>query len=37
MLRTAAPDFQADGVIVNGTDGNESIRVAGEAFGDSAS
>jgi hypothetical protein len=25
--------LQADAVIVNGTNGNESIRVAGEAFG----
>jgi hypothetical protein len=26
-------DFQGDAVIVNGTNGDESIRVAGEAFG----
>jgi Ca2+-binding RTX toxin-like protein len=33
MFRTGGADFQADAVIVNGTDGKESIRVAGEAFG----
>ena len=33
MFRTGGADFQADAVIVNGTNGNESIRVAGEAFG----
>jgi hypothetical protein len=33
MFRTGGVDFQADAVIVNGTNGNESIRVAGEAFG----
>jgi hypothetical protein len=30
-------DFQADAVIVRGTNGKESIRVAGEAFGASVS
>ena len=30
-------DFQADAVIVHGTNGKESIRVAGEAFGASVS
>src|SRR5262249_36647893 len=33
MFHTSGADFQADAVIVNGTNGNESIRVAGEAFG----
>ena len=33
MFRTGGADFPADAVIVNGTNGNESIRVAGEAFG----
>src|SRR5262245_780645 len=33
MYRTGGADFQADAIIVNGTNGNESIRVAGEAFG----
>jgi hypothetical protein len=33
MFRTGGADFQADAVIVNGTNGNGSIRVAGEAFG----
>jgi hypothetical protein len=33
MFRTGGADFQADAVIVNGTNGNASIRVAGEAFG----
>jgi hypothetical protein len=33
MSRTGEADFQADAVIVNGTSCNESIRVAGEAFG----
>ena len=37
MFRTGGADFQADAVIVNGTTGKESIRVAGEAFGGSAS
>jgi hypothetical protein len=33
MFRTGGADIQANAVIVNGTNGNESIRVAGEAFG----
>jgi Ca2+-binding RTX toxin-like protein len=33
MFRTGGADYQADAVIDNGTNGNESIRVAGEAFG----
>ena len=33
MFRTGGADFQAGTVIVNGTNGDESIRVAGEAFG----
>jgi hypothetical protein len=33
MFGTGGVDFQADAVIVNGANGNESIRVAGEAFG----
>src|SRR5262245_39294320 len=33
MFRTSGSDFQANAVIVNGTNGNESIRVAGDAFG----
>jgi hypothetical protein len=33
MFRTGGADFQADAVFVNGTNGNESIRVAGEGFG----
>jgi Ca2+-binding RTX toxin-like protein len=33
MFRTGGGDYQADAVIVNGTNGNESIRVVGEAFG----
>jgi Ca2+-binding RTX toxin-like protein len=33
MFGTSGADFQADAVIVNGTNGNESIRVAREAFG----
>ncbi len=37
MFRTGGADFQPDAVIVNGTYGNESIRVAGEAFGASVS
>ena len=37
MFRTGGADFQADAVIVNGTNGNESIRVTGEAFGASVS
>ena len=37
MSRTGGAAFPADSAIVNGTNGNESIRVAGEAFGDSAS
>ena len=32
VFRTGGADFQADAVIVHGTNGNESIRVAGEAF-----
>ena len=32
MFRTGAAEFQADAVIVNGTNGNESIRVASEGF-----
>ena len=37
MFRTGAAEFQADAVIVNGTNGNESTRVTGEAFGASVS
>jgi hypothetical protein len=37
MFRTGAAEFQADAVIVNGTNGKESIRVTGEAFGASVS
>ena len=37
MSRTGGAAFQADAVIVNGTNGKESIGVAGEAFGASAS
>jgi hypothetical protein len=33
MCHTGGAEFHADAVIVNGTSGNESIRVAGEAFG----
>ena len=33
MSRTGGAAFPADAVIVNGTNGNGSIRVAGEAFG----
>jgi Ca2+-binding RTX toxin-like protein len=33
MFRTGGVDFQADAVIVHGTSGNESIRVAGQTFG----
>ena len=33
MSHTGGAAFQADAAIVNGTNGNESIRVAGEAFG----
>ena len=33
MFRTGGADFQADAVIVNGTNGNGSIRVARQAFG----
>ena len=36
MFRTGAAEFQADAVIVTGTNGNESIRVS-EAFGASVS
>ena len=32
MFRTGGADLQADAVTVNGTSGNESIRVAGQAF-----
>ena len=32
MFRTSGADFQAHAVIVNGTNGNESIRVASEGF-----
>jgi hypothetical protein len=34
--RTGGADFQVDAVIVNGTNGNGSIRVACRAFGASA-
>jgi hypothetical protein len=37
MFRMGRADFQADAVIVNGTNGKESLGVAGEAFGASAS
>jgi hypothetical protein len=37
MSRTGGAAFQADAAIVNGTNGNESIPVAGEAFAASAS
>ena len=37
MVQTAGADFQADAIIVNGTNGNECIRVTGEAFGASVS
>jgi hypothetical protein len=37
MFPTGGADVRADAVIVNGTNGNESIRVAGEAFGASVS
>jgi hypothetical protein len=37
MFRTGGADFPADAVIVNGTNGKESIRLAGEAFGAAAS
>jgi hypothetical protein len=33
MSRTGGAAFQADAVIVNGTNGKESIHVTGEAFG----
>ena len=32
MFRTGEADLQTDAVIVNGTNGSESIRVAGQAF-----
>ena len=32
MSRTGGAAFPADAVIVNGTNGNESIRVASEGF-----
>ena len=32
MFRTGGADLQADAVTVNGTSGNESIRVASEGF-----
>jgi hypothetical protein len=37
MFPTDGDDFQAEAVIVNGTNGKESIRVAGETFGASVS
>jgi hypothetical protein len=37
MVRTAGADFQAGAIIGNGTNGHESIRVTGEAFGASVS
>src|SRR5262245_36366929 len=37
MFRAGGADVRADAVIVNGTNGHESIRVAGEAFGASVS
>ena len=37
MFRTGGADCQADAVIVNGANGSQSIGVAGEAFGASAS
>jgi hypothetical protein len=33
MLRRGRGDFHADAVSEDGTNGNKSIRVAGEAFG----
>jgi hypothetical protein len=35
MFRTGGADFQADAVVVHGTNDDASIRVAGEAFGTS--
>jgi hypothetical protein len=37
MFRTGGADCQADAVIVNGTTGNGSTRVASEALGASVS
>jgi hypothetical protein len=37
MFRMGGADLQADAVIVNGTNGKESIGDAGEALGASAS